>query len=190
MSIKGTHTTADYLDFDITLNKSLKLLKSADKNFKVAFLTVVGLNTGLRISDLLTLKHQDLKSDKIIINEKKTGKYREIKINDTIKDAHNIYMGLLGQVDEIDPLFISQKKTVFTSRQINNILKSMFGGKNKNISSHSIRKGFGRKVWELDSNSDRALILLSKLFNHTSTQVTRTYLSIQQEELDNVYLSL
>ena len=190
MSKKNSHTTSDYLDFDATLNKSLKLLKTDDKKFKIAFLSILGINMGLRISDILNLKHQDIQSDTITIIEQKTKKRREIKINQTVKDAYIIYCERLGIISGEDFLFISQKGGVFTIRQINRLLQSVFGTKSKNISSHSLRKTFGRRVWENDNCSERSLILLSKLFNHISSATTRIYLGLQKEELDNIYLTL
>lgn len=190
MSLKNSNTTSDYLEFDSALNKSMKLLKTDDRKFKIAFLAIVGINMGLRISDILQLKHQDLKSDNIILNEQKTKKRREIRINDNVKAAYKIYRERIGIVSDDEFLFKSQKGVVFSVRHVNRLLKEVFGTKSKNISSHSLRKTFGRRIWENDHYSERSLILLSKLFNHTSPAITRIYLGIQQEELDNIYLSL
>jgi len=66
-------------------------------------------------------------------------------------------------------------------------MKNYFKGK---VSSHSLRKSFGRRVWENDGESERSLIYLSEIFNHSSIQMTRIYLGIRQEELNEVYLSL
>ncbi|MCT4589117.1 MAG: tyrosine-type recombinase/integrase [Carboxylicivirga sp.] len=190
MSLKHSVTTSNYLEWDSVFNKSMKLLKTDEKKFKIAFLSIVGINMGLRISDILKLKHQDLKSDNIILSEQKTKKRREIRINDNVKAAYKIYRERLGIVSDDDFLFKSQKGVVFSVRHVNRLLKEVFGTKSKNISSHSLRKTFGRRIWENDNYSERSLILLSKLFNHTSPAITRIYLGIQQEELDNIYLSL
>ena len=190
MSLKNTNTTADYLDFDSTLNKAIKLLKNNDKKFKIAFLTIIGINVGLRISDILNLKHQDIQGDTITLIEQKTSKRRDIKINNSIKSAYKVYCDKLGVVNSNDFLFNSQKGGVFTSRQVNRLLQSTFNVKGKNISSHSLRKTFGRRVWENNGESERALIILSKIFNHTSISTTRVYLSVQQEEIDDIYVNL
>lgn len=190
MSQIGQNTTADYLDFDSTLNKAFKLLKNDEKKFKISFLVIIGINVGLRISDILNLSHESLQGDTINLIEKKTGKRRVIKINDSIKEAYKIYLDRLGLVVGDGPLFISQKGGVFTSRQVNRLLQSTFAVKGKNISSHSLRKAFGYRVWENDEKSDRALIMLSKIFNHTSTSTTRIYLGIQQEDIDDIYMNL
>ena len=69
----------------------MKLLKK-DKNYKLGFLVVLGINSGLRISDILSLKFNDLEGDSITLLEKKTNKKRIIRINDNIKNAfdHNL----------------------------------------------------------------------------------------------------
>ena len=155
MSNKGSITTCDYLDFDATLNKSLKLLKSDNRNFKIGFLAICGIHFGLRISDLLNLKHADLADDTIQLIEQKTGKSRIIKINETVKNAYQIYLERIGKINADHFLFISQKKSKFTIRQVNRLLQTTFGSKNKNISSHSLRKTFSRRVWENDKYSER-----------------------------------
>ena len=190
MSVKNSKTTADYLDFDSTLNKSMRLLKNDPKNYKIAFLAIVGINFGLRISDILSLKHKDIKKDSFTLIERKTGKQRIIEVNDNVKKGYDIYRKRLGLINDDDFIFISQKGSVFSIRQVNRMLQSNYGSKKKNVSSHSLRKTFGRRVWDNDNNSERALILLSKIFNHSTTQTTRTYLGIQQEEISNVYLNL
>ena len=62
--------------------------------------------------------------------------------------------------------------------------------KTNNISTHSLRKTFGRRVYENNNESERALMLLSQIYNHTNLQLTRTYLGLKQEEIDNVYFNL
>lgn len=192
MSLKGTSTAASYMDFDSTLNKSMKMLKDKNsKDYKIAFLTICGIHFGLRISDLLTIRHRDMTEDNLHITEKKTGKARTIRINKTVLEAYEIYVSRLGGAADPDGfLFVSQKGSAFSTHQVNRLLQTAYGSKTRNISSHSLRKTFGRRVWDNDNCSERALIMLSKLFNHTSTSTTRIYLGIQQEELDDLYMSL
>jgi integrase len=59
-----------------------------------------------------------------------------------------------------------------------------------NFSTHSLRKTFGRHVWEMDNNSERSLIMLSKIFNHTHSDVTRIYLGITAQEISDIYINL
>lgn len=187
MSLKNSVTTSDYMNFDSTLNKALKIMKT-DKNYKIGFLVVFGINSGLRISDILKLKHEDLKNDSISLMESKTNKKRIIKLNDNIQKAYALL--LERSIVTEGYVFISNQNTVVSSQYVNRKLKEMFGSKSLAISSHSLRKTFGRQVWNNNNQSEKALLYLSELFNHSSPAITKRYLGIRQEELDDIYMSL
>ncbi len=174
-------TGSTYIDFDKALNKGMKLIKS-NENPSFGLLIVVGVNLGLRIDDLLKLSFDDLRQEKIEIIEGKTKKKRSLVINEHIQTALNYF-----DSDIKGRAFKSQKGTVYSIQHVNRLIKKYFKGK---VSSHSLRKSFGRRVWANDSESERSLIYLSELFNHSSSKVTRTYLGIRQAELDNIYMNL
>lgn len=70
-------------------------------------------------------------------------------------------------------------------------VKTVYQLKAKNVSTHSLRKTFGRRVVDMAGpDAEMALIKLSELFNHSSPSVTRRYLGLRQEELGEVYESL
>jgi integrase len=187
MSAKGSVTTSDYLNFDSTLNKAVKLIKT-DKNYKLGFLVVFGINSGLRISDILSIEFPDLENDSISLIEKKTNKKRTIRLNDNIKNAFEL---LKGRVEKQEGyIFTSNQNTVYSRQYVNRKIKELFETKNLSVSTHSLRKTFGRKVFLNNNESDKALIYLSDLFNHSSPAVTKRYLGIRQEELDDIYMSL
>lgn len=183
MSALGTITTSDYIEFDRATTVGEKLLKD-EKQKTLGLYIIVSINSGLRISDVLALKGENLKADTIKLTEKKTNKHREIKINENIKKAIKQYGTLTDGY-----LFVSQKKTVYSIQSVNRLLKGIFKkeAKTLNISTHSMRKSFGRKVYESCGESEKALNYLSELFNHTSLSITRRYLGIRQEELNNIY---
>lgn len=187
MSLKNSVTTSDYLNFDSTLNKSMKIIKT-DKNYKLGFLVVFGINTGLRISDILKLKVDDLQNDSITLMESKTNKKRIIKLNDNVKTAFSLLKERNPNIEGF--VFISNQNTVFSKQYVNRKLKEMFGSKSLAISSHSLRKTFGRQVWNNNNQSEKSLLYLSELFNHSSIAITKRYLGIRQEELDDIYMSL
>ena len=120
MSVKGTVTTSDYIEFDRATAIGEKLLKD-EKLKTLGLYIIVSINSGLRISDVLSLKGENLKTDTIKLVEKKTNKHREIKINDNIKKAVNQFHQLNDGY-----LFISQKKTVYSIQSINRLLKVIF----------------------------------------------------------------
>ena len=183
MSINGTVTTSDYIEFDRATAIGEKLLKD-EKLKTIGLYVIVSINCGSRVSDVLALKGENFKADTIKLVEGKTNKKREIKINENIRRALKQYQQLNDGF-----LFTSQKNTVFTVQSINRILKDVFKKEAKllNISSHSMRKSFGRRVYESCGESEKALNYLSELFNHSSISITRKYLGIRQEELNNIY---
>ena len=88
-------------------------------------------------------------------------------------------------------MLVSQKGTVFTIQRINVILKEIkkkYRLKVKNFSCHSLRKTFGRQVYNMNSeNSELALVKLMELFNHSSIAITKRYLGLRQEEILETY---
>ena len=184
MSKKGITTKADYIEFEKASFIAQKLLKD-DKDKTIGLYIIMAINTGLRISDLLSLKFGDVNGENIKLVEKKTQKHRNIKINDNIKSALRFFENLTTD----GFLFTSQKNSVFATQSLNRILKDVFKkeAKTLNISTHSLRKSFGRKVYETNGESEKALTYLSELFNHSSPAITRIYLGIRQEELNNIY---
>ncbi len=190
MSKKYSNTTADFLSWDQNLNLIRRLYDDGD--YKMSLLISMGSFWGLRISDLLRLKWVDvLGKDEFVLVEKKTGKSREIKINDQLQrhitDCHS-------QIKPRDPgnhIFLSQKGTVFSIQRINiifKILKERYNLNVQNFSTHSMRKTFGREIFTKSGvNAELALVKLSQLFNHSNPAVTRRYLGISQEELKQTY---
>ena len=80
MSLKYSSTTADYLIWSDAMNLIRKLTKNG--NYKISLLVAIGCFTGLRISDILALRwNQLLDTEDFAIIEKKTGKVRTIRIN-------------------------------------------------------------------------------------------------------------
>lgn len=190
MSAKFSTTTADYLQWDVAMNLIRNLYK--DENYKISLLIAMGSFWGLRISDILSLKwEQVINLDEFEIIEKKTQKKREIKINGQLK-RH-----ILDCHEKINPrgldnhIFTSQKGTVYSIQRINVILKELklkYNLKIKNFSSHSLRKCFGREIFNRSSeNAELAIVKLSQLFNHSNPAVTRRYLGISQKELMDTY---
>ena len=184
MSVKGTTTTSDYLDFEKTMFKSKNFLNNPKTEIYGLYLAIA-LNTGLRSGDALKLTFEDLRAEKLTIIEGKTKKTKTIAINENIKELVNKY----GKGKTGSP-FITQKKGVISIQHLNVQLKKLIKEKDLKISSHSMRKSFGRRVYFQNNESEKALMYLMDLFNHSSMAITKKYLGIRQEELDNIYLNL
>jgi len=181
-SRKGTITTSNHIDYDKALNKALSMLGTKNENF--GFYIIVAINTGLRIGDILNIKKRHFEKDAYTFREQKTSKAKTVPFNKHIKDY------FLQLKNKSETPFKSNKGTTYTRQQINRKIKQAFKTKDKNYSSHSLRKSFGRKVYEDNDQSENALVILSKIYNHSNLRVTRDYLDLTQEILDDVYMSM
>jgi integrase len=187
MAKKGTITTSDYIDFDICRKVGLKLIKDEKtRNFGLYILT--SIYTGLRMSDVLDVKWSILDSNTYTTRERKTGKAKTITLNSVLVDILKQYK----TDDDFGYIFKSQKGSVYTKQSINRLMKTHFKNETNaaHISSHSLRKSFGNRVYVSNGKTDAILHLLSEMFNHSSVSITRKYLGIKQERYDNIYLSL
>ena len=190
MSAKFSQTTADYLEWNEAMNLIRKLYD--DKKYTLSLYIACSVFFGLRASDTLSLKWDDLldKAELQLI-EKKTKKRREIKINQQLqKHISDCYYKIKpSNLNEF--MFISQKGTVFSIQRLNVILKGLkkqYNLKIKNFSSHSLRKCFGREIFNRSgSNAELSLVRLSQLFNHSNPSITRRYLGISRQEMLATY---
>ena len=190
MSLKYSTTTADYLVWSDAMNLIRKLAK--DGNYKMSLLIALGCFTGLRISDILALRwEQILSTEEFTIIEKKTGKKRVLRLNSQLQQHIRECYEQIQPIGLKAPILVSQKGTVFTIQRINVILKEIkrkYRLKVKNFSCHSLRKTFGRQVYNMNSeNSELALVKLMELFNHSSLVITKRYLGLRQEEILETY---
>lgn len=190
MSLKFQNTTADYLEWDSNILLISKLYQ--DQNYKFSLLIAWGSFFGVRISDLLNLKWCDiLNDDTLTIIEKKTKKQRTIKINDQLKKHIQSCYKEIKPLSPNDHIFTSQKGSVYSVQRINVVFKEIrvkYNLKIKNFSTHSMRKTFGRQVYNnAEGNAELALVKLSELFNHSDVRTTRKYLGLRSDELMETY---
>ena len=190
MSLKYSTTTADYLVWSDAMNLIRKLAK--DGNYKMSLLIAIGCFTGLRISDILALRwNQILNVDEFTVIEKKTGKQRTLRLNPQLQKHIQECYEQIKPIGVKAPILVSQKGTIYTVQAINRILKEVkkkYRLKVKNFSCHSLRKTFGRQVYNMNSeNSELALIKLMELFNHSNVAITKRYLGLRQEEILETY---
>ena len=190
MSQKYSTTTADYLVWSDAMNLIRKLVK--DGNYKMSLLIAIGCFTGLRISDILSLRwKQILGVSEFTITEKKTGKRRTIRLNSELQRHISDCFEHIHPIGVESPILVSQKGTTFSVQRINMILKELkqkYRLKINHFSCHSLRKTFGRQVYNMNSdNSELALVKLMELFNHSSVSITKRYLGLRQEEILETY---
>ena len=190
MKSKATirNCVSDFLDW-LEANNLIEELIKTDK-YKMAALIAIGINVGCRICDLKNFNWEDLEESEIRIKETKTGKIRTITFSDELKEIINrikVDRNFTGKI------LVNKKgksvSTVYLNTELKR-LKIKYNLSLTNISSHSLRKSFGRRFYEVNGRSEHSLIVLSEIFGHSSIEITRIYLGLKKEEIANAYLSL
>jgi integrase len=155
------------------------LLKNGYRDY---LLFIAGINTGLRISDLLKLKVSDVKDKSHIeFRETKTGKSKRFYINPILREHLDKY---IENMTTGKFLFCSREgknkplTRVQAYRIINNAVKTV--GVNDKIGTHTLRKTFG--YWHYQQFKDVAI--LQDIFNHSAPSVTLRYIGINDDNKD------
>lgn len=180
--------------------KSLKLFKDYFKyvkpNPRNQALIITGLNSALRISDILHLTCGDVYDFKqkkwrthILLKEQKTGKMNRVFINDEMKKALVSYQNHIltspdkwlfhGQIPVNQPLSRYQSYRIIREA-------AAYAGLSSDISCHSLRKTFGYHAWKQGTPP----ALLMNIYNHSSYQITKRYLCIDQDDRDEVFAKI
>lgn len=167
------------------IDKFKRYLKNhKDKRLYPMF--VVGTNTGLRISDIVPLKVDQLRNKEYLIirAEKKTGKRRSLIINKAIKDVIEEYYHD-SEGDEY--LFKSQKGGHICEGHAWRLFKeaSKKCGIKYNIGTHTMRKTLGKEV-----NKKHGIEAAQKILGHENQRDTLLYLGLEQEIIDGIIMDI
>jgi len=175
--------TSDYLTTDEL--KRLNRYFQKEMNYQMALLIEFGFRTLLRYSDISRFTWENvLNKDELVLNEKKTGKKRSIKVGTVLKALLLEYYELLGQPNLDCTIFN------YSLRHTNRLLQfgSRFVGiRKKRVSTHSLRKSGARFLYDENNRSEDVFLKISMILNHSSTHVSRRYLGITKEEIADVY---
>ncbi|RTE08112.1 site-specific integrase [Paenibacillus whitsoniae] len=140
-------------------------------------LFTIGINSGIHLSDLLTLRVRDLAGkSRVTIEEGKTKKNKTFFINAQLQEWIQDYVQYM---DENDFMFPSQRtgkpiKRIRVYRILNQAAKQagLF-----DIGTHTLRKTFGYHYYQKTRN----VSMLRDLFNHSAPSVTLRYIGVQSE---------
>lgn len=163
--------------------EKIELVKTILKknSFRDYFLFMIGINTGLRISDILKLKVKDVKDKThIVMKEIKTGKNKRFKINDTLRDLIEEYTQGMNQEDYLFPSRKGGNKPITRVRAYQILHAAAQKADLEEIGTHTLRKTFGYHFYQ----QTKDVALLQKLFNHSSPSITLQYIGINQDILD------
>lgn len=167
----------------------------ANDNERNFLIFIFGINTGLRVSDILGLNVEDvIHRNYIEIVEKKTQKRKRFALNRKLKYYIQRYLDLEYGVQrpysiEVlkNPLFCGQRHTRLTRTAVYRFLKkaSQKVGIKNNVGTHTMRKTFGFFFYR----KYKDIILLQKIFNHAHPAITMRYIGLDQEEIDISYIN-
>lgn len=150
-------------------------------SYRDYFLFVFGINTGLRISDILPLKVRDVKGqDYIILTEKKTDKPKRFIINSDLKAEIQAYIKGMATDDYLFPSRM-RGKPLSRIRAYAILHKAGDQAGIGEIGTHTLRKTFGYHFYK----KHKDIALLQKIFNHSAPSVTLRYIGIEQDEIDD-----
>ena len=163
------------------------------KRYRDYTLVTFGLNTALRISDLLSLTWKDVYQfdthcfyTYVNVKEQKTGKMNQIYLNVAVIQALSLLLEHNPDISGDTYIFKSRKGTQPISRiqayRIIHDAGNALGFETK-VSCHSLRKTFGYQAWK--QGAEPALIM--NIYNHSSYQITKRYLCIDQDDRDSLY---
>ena len=161
-----------------------------EKNVRDYLLIVTGLNTALRIGDILRLKVESVRDSqgnikryiRIKESKRKVKKQRDITINKSLEAALVTFFKRMPVLERGLPLFPGKRSDRPMTRQnAHNIIKDACAhvGLEGNYSAHSLRKSWGYCAYSQGVRVEA----ISKKLGHSSTGVTLRYIGIEVEEI-------
>lgn len=180
-----------------------------NERYRDNMLFIVGINFGLRVSDLIQLRFNQLINDDFSFkttfpvlerktrNTRKVAKNRYITINDAVMDAVELYLRHTPRKLD-DYMFRSESNhgindnKPLTRMSVDRMLKEVTHTLDINVkvATHTLRKTFGYHQMVMSGNDPRKLLLLQKMFGHSSSVQTLDYIGITREEIEDAYLEL
>ncbi len=181
----------------------------ANGRYRDNMLFIVGINFGLRVSDLLQLRFSQLINEDCTFKttfpvlEKKTKNTRKVKrnryisINDAVMDAVTLYLQHTKcKLD--DYMFRSEsnrggnQNKPMSRMSVDRILKEIADTLclDNKMATHTLRKTFAYHQMLMSNNDPRKLLLLQKIFGHSSAAQTLDYIGITTEEIEDAYMKL
>jgi integrase len=170
-------TTEQYHDIINTMRKGFSGCRA---NNRVSTALVLEANLGLRISDILKLRLNDIVRDgeryRLDITEQKTGKARHFTVLIELYNYLKMYC-LENSIKPHEVIFPITERNV--QRQLKIVCDYLgYDG----ISTHSFRKYFSTQVY---INNDFNIVIVQKLLQHSNPQITQKYIGIEPKEIEN-----
>ena len=165
-------------------------------------LFLIGINSSLRISDLVSLKWNFFLKEDMTFKDfcklqpkktKKYGKFVPVYFNDAVKNVITNYIEQYPIIDMDGYVFKSREGLgAITERAAWKIIvdTAAKAGIEHNVGTHSLRKTFGFWVYHKAKDKNNALVILQAIYNHSSPATTSRYIGLTNEEIESVFNDL
>ena len=168
--------------------RNIQDIKKLEKYFKEnnprdLLLFTIGINCGLRISDIVALNVGDVRNKTHIhLVEKKTGKFKKLPINKKLKPMFAEYTKNKRSDEALFTTIFKNRMDRFGAYYI---LKSACkaAGLQEKVGTHTMRKTFGYHHYK----KFKDIAMLQKIFNHSNPTITLRYIGIEQDQIDESY---
>ena len=178
----------------------IKNLLRGERRYRDLLLFTVGINSALRVSDLLALTVGQVVDefgvirDRFWLREEKRGKRQEVIINDSIKAVLGEYLvAYPGVLADPEHFIFFNTRTMNYAKPITRKMAWKFVteiceavGLRGNFGTHTLRKTWGYHARQ----SGVELALIMHKLNHNSLAYTKRYLGITDDELEAVVRKL
>jgi len=155
-----------------------------DKSDRNYIMYLIGIYTGLRISDILRLKISNVKDRKsIAIREKKTGKAKTFEINPILKRELAIYCRGRDMEDYLIKSREKYNQPIGRSMAYKILQDAAKQFRIESMGTHTLRKTFGYHFYK----QYKDIATLQKIFNHSHPEITLRYIGIEQEDIDHAF---
>lgn len=158
-----------------------------DKNERDYILFMLGIYTGLRISDILRLRVTDLRENVYInLREKKTGKQKKIRIHPQLKKALKGYLTGKDSLEYVVKSRVGMNRPISRERAYGILQEVAEEFAIESLGCHSLRKTMGYHYYK----QTKDIAVLQNLFNHSTPNTTLRYIGINQDKMDDAILKL
>lgn len=176
----------DKLPIHVNQEEFLKLI-SVCKNQKHKALLCLMFDCGLRVSEIVNLKLEDIDSNNMVINVKqaKGRKDRKVKLTKVLLSILRAYY--IYYKPKIY-LFNGQKKIQYTKRSCQSLIKNLCfkAGIKKQFSPHKFRHGYAMSLLENGATLDE----ISNQLGHNSKKTTEIYARMNNKVIQKIQTPL
>jgi integrase len=162
-----------------TIEEIKQFLKN--QSYRNYMMLVLGINTGLRIQDILKLKVIDVTGDHIVMVEMKTNKKKWIQINPTLKREIKRYTSDMNENDFLFPSRQGGKNKPIKRDMAYKIMRTAAKEHGLvDIGTHTLRKTFGYHMYQ----KTKDITLVQSMLNHSDKSITMKYIGMDQDMMD------